>query len=162
LGAGPIETLCKVNDALTRDLGGNMFISMIYGILDPDRRSINWARAGGTPALRFTTATGELTEIKPPGMVLGMKSGQIFRQSLKEESTELSAGQTILLYTDGVTESMNAQQEEWGPERLAQLIKDKASGGPEVLLGAIMDEVERFRGDLPVADDLTLLAMAVE
>ena len=115
LGAGPVETLCKVNDALTRDLGGNMFISMIYGILDPDRRSITWARAGGTPALRFTTATGELHEIKPPGMVLGMKAGQTFRQSLKEESTEMSAGQTILLYTDGVTETMNSQQEEWGP-----------------------------------------------
>jgi hypothetical protein len=162
LGAGPADTLAKVNDALTRDLGGKMFISMIYGILDPEAKTITWARAGGTPAVRYNTTSGELVEIRPPGMVLGMKAGAIFRQSLREEVTTLASGDAILLYTDGVSETMNHEQEEWGLERLFAVVKSHATSGPDPLLRAIMSEVDSFRGSLPVHDDMTLLALAVE
>ena len=162
LGAGPADTLGKVNDALTRDLGGKMFISMIYGILDPEAKSVTWARAGGTPAIRFSQPSCELVEIRPPGMVLGMKAGAIFRQSLREEVTTLAGGDTIVLYTDGVTETMNQEQEEWGTERLFEVVRTTSAKGPEALLAAIMVGVDTFRGALPVHDDMTLLALAVE
>jgi serine phosphatase RsbU (regulator of sigma subunit) len=57
---------------------------------------------------------------------------------------------------------MNAESEEWGTERLFELVKGCASSGPEALLSEIMEAVGRFRGSLPVADDMTLLAMSVE
>ncbi|MBA3708663.1 MAG: serine/threonine-protein phosphatase [Planctomycetes bacterium] len=162
IGAGPAETLAKVNDALTRDLGGKMFISMIYGILSPYDQSITWARAGGTPAMRYNAKSDTLVEVKPKGMVLGMKAGQVFRQSLEEETTQLNAGDVFLLYTDGVTETMNAQQEEYGTDRLGDVLKKHSPEGPESLLGHVMDHIRRFRGTLPVSDDITILALTVE
>ncbi len=162
IGAGPAETLAKVNDALTRDLGGKMFISMIYGILSPENQSITWARAGGTPAMRYNANSSDLVEVKPKGMVLGMKAGQIFRQSLEEETTRLNPGDVFLLYTDGVTETMNAQQEEYGTDRLAEVLRKHSPEGPEPLLAHVMDHIRHFRGTLPVSDDITLLALTVE
>ncbi len=162
LGAGPAETLAKVNDALTRDLGGKMFISMIYGILSPEHQSITWARAGGTPALRYNAGKNDIIEVKPKGMVLGMKAGQIFRQSLQEETTQLDPGDIFLLYTDGISETMNADQEEYGTERLNEVLKRHAAEGPESLLAHVMERIKEFRGALPVSDDLTMLALSVE
>jgi hypothetical protein len=162
IGHGPADTLAKVNDALARDLGGKMFISMVYGILSPDTRSITWARAGGTPVLRLSAQTGELTEVKPKGMVLGMKSGPIFRQSLEEQVTRLDAGDHFLLYTDGITETMNSSQEEFGSDRLGEVLRSYANERPDHLLDMVMERLRMFRGPLAVSDDLTMLALAVE
>ena len=162
IGQGPADTLAKVNDALARDLGGKMFISMVYGILSPDTRSITWARAGGTPVFRLSAQTGELSEVKPKGMVLGMKSGQIFRQSLEEQVTRLDAGDKFLLYTDGITETMNTNQEEFGSDRLGEVLRSFSNERPDRMLDMVMERLRMFRGPLAVSDDLTMLALAVE
>jgi len=158
----PAEVLAKVNDALAGDLGGKMFVSMTYAILSPAEREIRWVRAGHNPTLMVNQHSGEVSEIRPPGMVVGMKGGQTFRDSLKVETTRLRSGDTFLLYTDGITEMSNAQGEEFEAERLREIVARCAAGGPEELLTQIMDRVRHFRGTKPVGDDVTLLALAVE
>ena len=161
-GRGPAEILAQVNDSIVDDLGGKIFISLTYAILDPGMSTITWTRAGHNPAMRFNRYTGELTEIKPRGMVVGMKKGEIFRQSLSEEITQVQAGDVFLVYTDGITETMNRQKVEYGTELLAEVVRRHAEAGPDTLLDRIMDSVRQFRGGSSADDDATLLAMAVE
>lgn len=161
-GLGPADTLSKVNDALHRDLGGKLFISMVYGLLDPSEHTITWARAGHTPSLRLNINHDEVEEIKPPGMVVGMKNGPLFRKSLQEQTTQLRSGDVFLLYTDGITECMNLQQEEFGPERLVDVVKKFKTAGPEMLIDRIMEIIRHFRGPQPPNDDSTIVAMVVD
>lgn len=160
-GSSPADTLSKVNDSLCRDLDGKMFISMVYGLLDPERRTITWARAGHNPPL-LLSRDGNIREINPAGMVIGMKEGPVYRNFIKEEVTPLESGDCILMYTDGITEVMNLQQEEFGLERLHEVLRRYAGDGPEALVEHVMDLIRHFRGPQPLADDLTLLALAVE
>jgi serine phosphatase RsbU (regulator of sigma subunit) len=157
----PAEVLAKVNDALAGDLGGKMFVSITYAILSPSEGTITWARAGHNPTMAFNVHTGESTQIRPPGMVVGMKAGQTFRDSLQVETTRLRTGDTFLLYTDGVTEMTNAQGEEFEVERLAEILAKCSGDGPDHLLTQVMDRVRHFRGSRPLADDVTLLAISV-
>ena len=159
-GGGPADVLCRVNDALLRDLAGRLFISLTYAILDPDARRITWVRAGHAPTIRFNHRTGDLVEIRPRGMVVGMKGGAAFRNAIEEEITTVEAGDTFLLYTDGITETMNPQLEEYGVERLRDIVRQCASDGPEVLVTQILDRVRHFRGARSEADDMTLLAFS--
>lgn len=158
----PAEVLAKVNDAIAGDLGGKMFVSMTYAILSPSERTIAWARAGHNPTLVRNIHEGETSEIKPPGMVVGMKAGQVFRDSLQVETTVLRSGDIFLLYTDGVTEMTNSRDEEFESDRLREVLERCGPDGPDALLTQIMDRVRHFRGSKPVADDITLLALAVE
>ena len=162
MSLSPAETLSKVNDALARDLGGKLFISMVYALLDPNERTITWARAGHNPSIRYNPDDGVIEEIKPPGMVVGIKSGPMFRNSLEEQVTNIRSGDIILLYTDGITETMNLQQEEFDTERLFDVIKKFGHEGPEILVSRIMEIIRHFRGPQPPGDDATLLALRVE
>jgi hypothetical protein len=161
-GLSPADTLSKVNDALHRDLGGRLFISMVYALLDPTARTLTWARAGHNPSLRFNRKAGEVEEIRPPGMVVGMKSGAMFRQSIQEQVTVLQAGDIFVLYTDGITETMNLQNEEFGPERLVDVVKKFIEAGPDALIDRIMEIIRHFRGPRPPADDSTIVILAVD
>jgi Stage II sporulation protein E (SpoIIE) len=162
MGLSPADTLSRVNDAIARDLGGKLFISMVYALLDPTERTITWARAGHNPSIRYNPDDGVIEEIKPPGMVVGMKSGAMFRNSLQEQVTQIRSGDIILLYTDGITETMNLQQEEFDTDRLFDVIKKFGSEGPEILVSRIMEIIRHFRGPQPPSDDATLLALRVE
>ena len=161
-GMGPADTLARVNDALVPDLGGKMFISMCYAVMDPNEGTITWARAGHNPAMHYNLVSEKAGEIRPKGMVVGMKSGAIFRQSLEEEVTHIEPGDVFLLYTDGITETMNLQHEEFGAERLTDIVKQFSGDGPDVMVDQIMDRIRHFRGPRPPADDATMVAMLVE
>lgn len=161
-GGSPAATLAQVNDSLADDLGGRTFVSMAYGILDPGMASITWVRAGHNPIVRYNLHTGEIDEIKPRGMVVGMKKGPIFQNSLQEETIQVRPGDTFLVYTDGINETMNRQNVEYGTELLFEVIQRYAAEGPEVLLDRIMDSIRQFRGGSTASDDATLLAFSVD
>jgi len=162
-GSPPKEVLAAVNDALAEDLGGKMFVTITYAILDPSARTITWARAGHNPTIRFNRHSKEISEIKPGGMVVGMKSGPLFAKACQEETTQLRPGDLFLVYTDGVTETMNRQGEEYDVERLQELIQTHGSEHEsEHLLDRILDSLRGFRGGKPVDDDITLLALDVD
>jgi len=162
MGLSPADTLSRVNDAIARDLGGKLFISMVYALLDPIERKITWARAGHTPSLRYNPDDDQIEEIKPPGMVVGMKTGPMFRNSIQEQVTTVRSGDVILLYTDGITETMNLQQEEFDTERLVDVMRRFSKEGAEVLVSRIMEIIRHFRGPQPPADDSTLMVLTVD
>ena len=158
----PREVLAALNDALVEDLGGKMFVSITYAVLDPPARTITWARAGHNPAIRYNLYEKTLSDINPPGMVVGMKAGKLFAQVAKEEVLQVQSGDLFLLYTDGITETMNRQGEEYGVELLQELIQRHATDDLEMLLDRILDSVRGFRGGTDTQDDITLLGLIVD
>lgn len=161
-GDSPARVLSAVNDALVDDLGGRMFVTITYAILDPAARTVTWARAGHNPSIIYNRATGSLTEVRPAGMVVGMKSGPLFAKTITEEVTELRSGDLVVVYTDGLTETMNRQQEEYGTDRLFEAIKDHSDSDMETMLDRLMDSVRSFRASSEAQDDVTLLALSVD
>ncbi len=135
---------------------------MCYGILDPEHRTITWARAGHSPTIRYNTKTGALEEIRPKGMVVGMKKGQVFRNSIEEHLTEIESGDVFLVYTDGITECMNRQNAEYGLDLLLEVVRKHAAAGADQLLARIMESVSQFRGGTVASDDSTLLALSAD
>lgn len=161
-GQDPREVLASVNDTLSEDLGGKMFVTAVYAILDPAERSITWARAGHDPVLHFNRHDRQIKSIKPNGMVLGMRAGKLFRGSITQETTTVRSGDIFLIYTDGLTETMNRQGEEYGTDRLQEVLLQHGDLDLDHLLDRITDSVRSFRGGGEVQDDITLLALAVD
>lgn len=161
-GDPPAQVLTAVNSAIAGDLNGRNFVTMTYAILDPAARTVTWARAGHDPAIWVNFPSRTCRDIMPPGMVVGMKTGELFANLLKEEVTPLQSGDLILLFTDGVTETMNRQGEEYGRDRLQEVLLQHGSGDLGTLLDRILDSIRTFRGRTQAKDDITILALAVD
>ncbi|MEP6956220.1 MAG: GAF domain-containing SpoIIE family protein phosphatase, partial [Chthoniobacterales bacterium] len=101
--ASPSEVLRKVNRQLYPDIKEDMFISMAYLVLDHVRATVTLARAGHDAPLLYRSTTRELTQIKPPGLVLGIDSGGVFDRITNDLAVPLERDDCLILYTDGVT-----------------------------------------------------------
>lgn len=147
------DVLTRANAFLSRVLPLGTFITAIYGILDVPTRSFTFARAGHEPLL-FKDAAGEVHLLTPSGMPLGVASDLDFRATLDVDSVILRPGDSLFLFTDGLTEAMNCGREEFGTTRILQAL---ASSEDE--LRAVRDAVTCHCNDLPPHDDLTMVSI---
>jgi sigma-B regulation protein RsbU (phosphoserine phosphatase) len=155
----PSAALSTVNRYLFPDIREDMFISMIYGILDPADGSLTFARAGHEPALIFRKATGLVEISKPKGLALGIDSGNVFERVTADERITLSSGDCVLLFTDGVKEALDASEEEFGLDRLSDTFRDAAQLGAEAVVKQVQEVVKSFTGNGPQMDDVTIVAI---
>jgi sigma-B regulation protein RsbU (phosphoserine phosphatase) len=155
----PSSVLSAVNRYLFPDIREDMFISLIYGILDPTDGSMTFARAGHEPALIFRKASGEVEISKPKGLAIGIDAGNVFERVTLDERITLSSGDCVLLYTDGVKEALNASEEEFGLERLSAAFRDTARLGAEAVVKQVQEEVKSFTGSGSQMDDVTIVAI---
>jgi len=93
------------------------------------------------------------------GLPLGMADGPTFDSIIAQGSSSLAIGDVFLLYTDGVTEAMNAEREEYGEERLADALKRASGLEPSSILEAIVADLGAFTGQLPQEDDISMLVV---
>lgn len=157
--SSPSAVLSAVNRYLFPDIREDMFISMIYGVLDPADGSLLFARAGHEPALIFRKAKGEVELSKPKGLALGIDSGSVFERVTADERITLASGDCVLLITDGVREALNAGEEEFGVERLSATFREAARLGAEAVVRQVRDEVKSFAGVGSQLDDVTIVAI---
>src|SRR5947209_11844441 len=108
----PSEVLKKVNRQLYPDIREDMFISMAYLVLEHVRATVTLSRTGHDAPLLYRRATQELTKLKPPGLVLGIDSGSVFDRITNDSAVPLERDDCLILYTDGVTEALNANGDE--------------------------------------------------
>src|SRR5919204_1633760 len=125
----PADVLRKVNRQLYPDIKEDMFISMAYIVLDHARNGVTLARAGHDAPLLYKRETQTVTPLKPPGLVLGIDSGSVFDRMANDVDVPLEAGDVLVLYTDGVTEALDAEGYEFGLERMVQSVRAGANGG---------------------------------
>ena len=149
----PAETLTGLNRLLLERGPPGMFVTVLYLILNLDTGVVTFANAGHLPIL-VRRAQGAIEEVAgAPGPPLSIVGDLIYTDA----EIVLAPNEDLLLFTDGVTEAMNATREQFTHERLVEVLQS-APARPEALVDAVVEAVRGFSGDAPVHDDLTLLA----
>ncbi len=150
--ASPGEVLARVNDLLQADMPPRMFVTCLYGVLDPATGSIRFANAGhNLPIVR--TATGA-DELRATGMPLGLMPGMRY----DEVETRLDPGDQLVLHSDGIAEAHGPDRTMFGIPRLRQVIAGADAG--DRLLVEVLAELERFTGTgWEQEDDITLVSL---
>jgi len=155
----PADVLRKVNRQLYPDIKEDMFISMAYLILDHQRDGVTLARAGHDAPLLYKGHSQTVTPVKSPGMVVGIDSGNVFDRLTVDFAVPLERGDCLILYTDGVTEALNTDGDEFGLDRMIQSVRASATDGAQTIVKRIIEDVRSFSGSFPQNDDITVIAI---
>jgi serine phosphatase RsbU (regulator of sigma subunit) len=151
------DIVLSLNRFLCADLDQEMFLSFVLMHYDPRDGSIHYTGAGHENILIWRHSTSELEVLRTGGRVLGVTTRA--EDQFQERTLELTPGDTIVLYTDGVTETINDTREQFELERLVEAARRHAGQVPKQTLHAILGEVLRFKGRVNQRDDITLMVV---
>ncbi len=151
----PKELLTATNDILKESISKNSFVTALYGIIDIENGIVNFARAGHMPLLICTD--GKVKEYLPKGIGLGLAQQDKFSSNIDNMEIRLNNNDIIILYTDGVTESQNFLNEEFGVERFKNVVELNCEDKMSNLARSIFQEVSLFSKDNQQHDDITLV-----
>ena len=150
----PLEILQRVNAQLCAENQANLFVTMILGIVETGTGRMVYGQGGHNPPILVRSSGDPVYE--PSG---GMPLGVFEDAKFGERTLELKAGETLLVYTDGVTEAMNPQRELFGEERLKEAVRGQAKLSTEKLAERVVQQVAQFARGAEPSDDITLLAL---
>lgn len=153
----PKEILVKANQVLRDTLSRNNFVSALYGIIDLKNEKLYLARAGHCPALLVRDSG--VIEFKPEGLGLGLTSNDFFERTIQEQEINLKDNDTIILYTDGITEAKNKELDDFGDKRLSKLVIDNADKTADDIANKIIHDVTVFSSSHLQYDDITLVIL---
>ena len=155
----PADVLQKVNRQLYPDIKEDMFISMAYLVLDHVRGGVTLARAGHDAPLLYQQKSQNVTPLKTPGMVVSIDSGDVFDRLTTDVAVSLERNDCILLYTDGITEALDNDGNEFGLERTIGSVQSSAKEGAQAIVTRLIDDLRNFVGSTPQNDDITMIAI---
>ena len=153
---GMARTVDRLNEHLVPDTEEDKFMSLFAASINSTTGAVDWCNAGQCPPLHFRAATGEIRELRGTGLVLGVMAGLDYAAG---EPFVLAPGDSLLAFTDGVTEARRADGEMLGDERLQALFAKHAGESPTAILSAVRAGVLEWTGGAANDDDLTLLAV---
>jgi serine phosphatase RsbU (regulator of sigma subunit) len=136
----------------------NVFISVVYGILDLEKKQFTLARAGHCP-IAMVNGSGEARFLRTEGLGLGLDRGVLFASVLEEETITLRRGDVFVLYTDGVVESRSESGEEFGYDRLIGAVRKHHDKPVKEIHSALLADLNRFLGRADYDDDMTLVVL---
>jgi sigma-B regulation protein RsbU (phosphoserine phosphatase) len=154
-GSGPADWLERTNRVLVRDARTGLFVTAIAAEVDPSRGVLTYASAGHEPALMARRAARSVDELPAGGMLLGLAEGA----PTDDREVLFEPGDLAVLYTDGVTDAVDADGSRFGAERLADAVSQVRGLAAAEAIGTIIGAVDRFVGEAEPADDLTLVAV---
>ena len=156
IGRGsPGDVLSEVNDLLNEDNDTIMFVTLLYVVYDPETGELTYANGGHSNPLVVHADGGSVELPLTGGIALGVMPGLEYRQ----DSYTLAPGDSLILYTDGVSEAMNSEGEEFGVDRLRQIFVDQPSTSARQSNEAILQAVADFASGTPQSDDVTCLVL---
>lgn len=149
------ETFTRVNDLLCESNNEGLFITAFEGVLDLVTGEFQYVNAGHEPP--FLCKKGSVFQPRKiaPGFVLAGMEGMTYRCA----STKLEPGDKLFLYTDGVTEATDGQNQLYGMERLEAVLEKNSAAAPAELLSGVKEDIDVFVGDAPQFDDITMLCL---
>lgn len=152
----PGDLLNRINADIAGRVGEGRFITFCYLLLDSENAKCLYSNAGHNPP--YLCRGGEIRELEVSGIPLG-----IFGESQYEDSEEiLSPGDVVVLYSDGITECMNEDEEEFGDDRLKEVLVANPDKTAHDISEAIVRAVDEFREEAPSSDDITLVVLKRE
>ena len=163
----PRQLMLTANQIISDHLDSRSFITMAYGVVDLAARTMVYARAGHTPLIyRRESSDGDpsVEILTPDGLVLGLRldRGETFERLLTEVTVSLHRGDVLLLFTDGISEAMDAESNMFGEDRLARLVGEHGHLPTDELRERILREIDAFVAGAPQHDDMTMILMKFE
>jgi phosphoserine phosphatase RsbU/P len=150
----PSQTISRVNLALYRRGIESRFVTLMYGAMRPDGR-LTYCNAGHNPPL-VISGTGEtVRRLECGGPIVGLFEGATF----DEETVELSVGDWLIVFSDGVSEAMSASGDEYGESRIVTIVEKNKGVEPKQLLEALFADVRDFARGAPQSDDITAMVL---
>jgi sigma-B regulation protein RsbU (phosphoserine phosphatase) len=157
--SGPKQTLVYGNNDLCSDLDSETFLTVVYATLDGPNARMVLARAGHNIPILFNRKRKPSHRfIKSSGMMVGMYPGQVFEQALNEVTVDLVVGDIVFFYTDGLNEARAPSGEQFGTDRVLDVLDARSKDTPARMLAALRDAATAFRGNREQEDDITMIA----
>ncbi|RMI13431.1 MAG: GAF domain-containing protein [Calditrichaeota bacterium] len=152
----PATTIARLNNFLVETTTAAYFVTFFMGVLDRQKLTFTYCNAGHNPPI-LIRADGSVEFLSEGGIVLGFRAGYVYEQG----NVALNNGDTLCLYTDGVTEIKNHQGEEFGEDRLIEVLQQNREKTPREIRLKIVEAVKAFAGQEEFPDDLSLLVMRI-
>jgi sigma-B regulation protein RsbU (phosphoserine phosphatase) len=150
----PAQVLVRTNEIIGKEARSDLFVTIFYGVWDPASERFIYANAGHNPPL-LMRSNGSFRELPGHGIALGV----LPFIEMDSYAVPLRPGETVILYTDGVTEAHNEDYDELGMERLHVAARAGARADAVGIVGRITESIRDHAGDTPQFDDITLIVM---
>ncbi len=159
----PSQTLVDLNRTMGADIHGDLYVTVLYAVIDIQANQVTFARGGHELPLfaRRDPATGSyLTHlVRSEGMPVGLVPDELFASAIEDKVEPFDSGDTLVLYTDGVTEAPNEEEKEFSSARLADVVRALHTRRAREINDGVLESVRRFAGDAVQRDDLTLVTV---
>lgn len=151
------EATGLINDLISQNTSDGRFITFFWGIFNDIKKEVKYVNAGHNPPLLIRD--GKITKLSTGGIILGvMKTFTPY----KSETVQLKSDDVLILFTDGISEAMNKNGEEFSDEALEKLALSLSGKPAEEILQEIKNEVQHFAEGAPQSDDITLVVIKVK
>lgn len=159
----PSQTLVDLNRTMGADIHCDLYVTMLYAVIDTESNSVTFSRAGHELPLfaRMDPQTGAYRThlIRSEGMPLGLIPDDLFASVIEDRIEPFIRGDTLVLYTDGITEAPNEDEKEFSSARLADAVRARHSRPAREINDGIMESIRSFAGTAVQRDDLTLVTV---
>jgi len=146
------DVVSRLNKITCENCPSNRFITFFFGILDPIKGDLFYANAGHNPPF-VVRASGEVEVLRGGGPVLGILPVAAYAQ----DKARVGPRDLLVIYSDGVTEATNTAEEEYGEERLAEVLRSRRGESASAIVDAVTESLQQFTSGAPQADDITLV-----
>ncbi len=150
----PAQVLMRTNEIIGREARSDLFVTVFYGVWNPAQQRLSYANGGHNPPL-LMAANGTFRELLGNGMALGV----LPEIQLKTNSVVLKPSETVIMYTDGVTEALNEDFDEFGMDRLKMAAREAARLDATAIINNITTNVADHVGGTPQFDDITMVVL---
>lgn len=161
MNSSPADVMSKTNYHVAREIKRGMFVTCQYAILNVRTRDMIIASAGHNPMIIYRAQTNECELIRPNGIALGFDKGPIFDRTIREKQVKLFKGDRVVMYTDGIPESMNPNREEWGDENLVRFCKEYANLSSKEFVRLLVQTLEHHQSSAEQHDDITVTTFRI-
>ena len=149
------DVLEDANNMISADSKLGMFVTLFYGVLDQNSRSLVYANAGHPPPLLMRGDGNGFEELDVTGIALGAVGGAKY----EERRVDLSSGDVLVLYTDGVNEAVNGNSEQYGIERFCSIVRESCQLSAQGILDKILGDISQFSEGQAQFDDITMVVV---
>jgi sigma-B regulation protein RsbU (phosphoserine phosphatase) len=148
----------RLNKLISADHGGDRFMTMHLSVIDAKTRTMRWVSAGHDPVIVYDPADGGFSEVGEGDLPLGVMDDTEYRE---QTSAALRPGQVLFVGTDGVWEMPDAKGDQFGKDRLRDVLREWAAKSADEIAHAVRERLTAFRGDTKSVDDVTFVVIKV-
>jgi len=146
------EVMGEINQYIFENSPPNKFLTLFYAELDPETGTLAYSNGGHNPPM-MVRQNGDVERLETGGLPIGMMQGVAYEQAI----VTFAPGDVLVIYSDGITESVNEREEEFEEERLIEVVKNNAGRSASGIRDRIDEALSRFVGTTAPVDDMTLM-----